>query len=72
MIRPVWRPDDGQRALLAELVADDRELRKEENKFWAKVQAARAAGIPDTVLHEQVEGISRTTMNRKLGARPKD
>lgn len=71
MIRPVWRGDDEQRKLLVELIADGRELGEQEERFWAKVQAARRADIPDTVLEDQVERISKSTMNRKLGPRPK-
>jgi len=78
MIRPVWRGDDGQRQLLVE-VADgfrqlreqDQQLREQEKRVWEKMQEARKAGIPDTILCDHAE-IGRSTLNRKLGSRRED
>jgi hypothetical protein len=78
MIRPVWRGDDGQRQLLAEVADDFRQLREQgqrlreqEERAWVKMQEARKSGIPDTVLCDRAE-IGRSTLNRKLGSRQED
>jgi 8-oxo-dGTP pyrophosphatase MutT (NUDIX family) len=69
MIRPAWQGEKWQVELLAAAVAAVREARLSEDAAWAKMQAAREAGIPDGVLCSHTE-VSRSTLNRKLGRRP--
>jgi hypothetical protein len=66
-----WQGDDQQRKLLADAVAEVKKARIVESSAWAKMQAAREAGVPDTVLCLNAD-VSRATLNRKLGRRPKD
>lgn len=69
MIRPAWRGEDWQRALLAAAVAAVSKLRQDEEVAWAAIQAARAAGVPDDVISGSTL-VSRSSLNRKLGRRP--
>jgi hypothetical protein len=69
VIRPTWRGNDLQEQLLTDAVESVREARRQEEQAWSKMQRAREAGIPDTVLCSRAE-VSRATLNRKLGARP--
>lgn len=69
VIRPTWQGSDLQEQLLAEIVEEVRQARRQEEQAWAKMQSGREAGIPDTVLCSRAE-VSRATLNRKLGARP--
>jgi hypothetical protein len=65
-----WQGNDQQRQLLAEAVAEVKRARVVESTAWQKMQKARDAGVPDTVLCLKAE-VSRATLNRKLGARRK-
>lgn len=69
MIRPVWQGDDQQERLLNEAVSAVQAARLSEDAAWLKMQRAREAGVPDTVLCSRAE-VSRATLNRKLGKRP--
>lgn len=39
-----------------------------DRKLWEAVESARAAGVPDVLLCERT-GVSRATLNRRLGPR---
>lgn len=69
MIRPAWRGDESQEQLLSDAVTAVQSARASEDAAWIKMQRAREAGVPDTVLCSRAE-VSRATLNRKLGARP--
>lgn len=69
VIRPTWRGSDLQEQLLADAVDSVRAARRQEERAWSKMQKAREAGIPDTVLCTRAD-VSRATLNRKLGSRP--
>jgi hypothetical protein len=69
VIRPTWRGSDLQEQLLTDAVDSVRDARSREELAWSKMQRAREAGIPDTVLCSRAE-VSRATLNRKLGPRP--
>lgn len=69
MIGKPWQGNDQQKRLLAEAAAEVKKARAAESKAWAKMQRAREAGVPDTVLCLHAD-VSRATLNRKLGARP--
>ncbi|AGL13901.1 hypothetical protein L083_0391 [Actinoplanes sp. N902-109] len=68
MIRPPWKGTEEQDALLTAAVEAVNRARMEEEAAWAKMQEARTAGVPDTVLCRRAD-VSRATLNRKLGAR---
>ena len=70
MIRPAWQGDEQQKRLLQAAVKAVRQARSAEDAAWEAMQAARASGVPDEVLCSGT-GISRSTLNRKLGKRPR-
>jgi 8-oxo-dGTP pyrophosphatase MutT (NUDIX family) len=70
MIRPAWQGEEWQKKLLAEAVKAVQISRSTESAAWAAIQLSRAAGVPDDVLCLSTE-ISRSTLNRKLGKRPR-
>jgi hypothetical protein len=71
VIRPAWQGTDLQNQLLDEAVQAVEDARRSESEAWAKMQKAREAKVPDTVLCRRAD-VSRATLNRKLGARPDD
>lgn len=70
VIRPTWQGDDLQEKVLAEIVKAFGKARADEDTAWQQAQRGREAGIPDTVICQRAE-VTRSTLNRKLGARPK-
>lgn len=68
VIRPTWRGDDLQEQLLNDAVNSVQQARRQEEEAWSKIERAREAGVPDTVLCRRAE-VSRATLNRKLGTR---
>jgi 8-oxo-dGTP pyrophosphatase MutT (NUDIX family) len=70
MIRPAWQGDEQQKQLLRDAVKAVRQARSAEDAAWSAMQAARGAGVPDDILCSGT-GISRSTLNRKLGRRPR-
>ena len=70
VIRPNWSPSSPeQRALLADAVLAAAAADAAEEAAWAKIVAARNAGVPDTVICDQTNR-SRATLNRRYGKRP--
>lgn len=70
MIRPAWQGNERQKRLLDAAVRAAQKARSEESAAWLAMQEARVGGVPDDVLCMRA-GVSRSTLNRKLGKRPK-
>ncbi|MEV0608148.1 hypothetical protein AB0I61_17455 [Polymorphospora rubra] len=72
VIRPTWTPQTAtpvQLRLLEKARRAWREAEEAETAAWAAIQALREAGVPDLSIPEQIEGVSRRTMHRRLGPR---
>ncbi|MEU8371240.1 GIY-YIG nuclease family protein [Micromonospora tulbaghiae] len=70
--RPCGRPPTvltlHQEQLLQDAAAAGEKADEADRKLWDAVQAARAGGVPDVLLCER-SGVSRATLNRRLGPR---
>lgn len=66
--RPVTVLTQEQEQVLDEVVQRARQTEELRRRLWAEVELARDAGVPDMVLCEKA-GISRATLNRRLGSR---
>lgn len=75
MARPTWKPENAtpeQRKLLNEAIEAaqeaDRITAAAEDAAWAKIEAAREAGVPMRYLAARTKR-SKSTAYRKLGAK---
>jgi hypothetical protein len=69
VIRPTFRADDEQERLIEQARQAWREVAEAEDRAWQEVATLREAGIPDLVICERIEQVSRATLNRRLGPR---
>lgn len=67
--RPVWLPSSSEPLLIEQAQQAWREVAEAEDRAWRATAALREGGIPDLVICERIEQVSRATLNRRLGPR---
>lgn len=70
VIRPTFKPTKEQSDLMSRTKAAWKAATQAEEKAWQLTQALREADVPDTAMCEQIDELSRATLNRRLGPRP--
>lgn len=66
--RPVTVLTPAQEGHLQDAIDAGKHAEEADRQLWEAVQTAREAGVPDVLLCER-SGISRATLNRRLGSR---